>query len=210
MPSSNYYYEPQQGHGLAHDPFKSIIAPRPIGWISTRSSKGIDNLAPYSFFNAFSDTPPIIGFSSAGWKDSVENIKQTREFCWNMTTRDLAEKMNQSCAAIPSEMSEFEFSGLTPVESKLVNVPRVEESPVSFECKLTQLIQLNNAQQQAIPYWLVLGEVIGVHINSEFIEDGVFQTIKAQPVTRAGGPTSYFGISETTEFDLVRPQYSSK
>ncbi|MFC3025275.1 flavin reductase family protein [Vibrio zhugei] len=207
MSQHSHFYEPQHGHGLAHDPFKAIIAPRPIGWISSRSAQGVDNLAPYSFFNAFANTPPIIGFASAGWKDSVRNIQETGEFCWNMTTRSLAEKMNQSCAPVPSEVSEFEHSGLTPVASKLVNVARVAEAPVSFECKLTQLIQLQSASADALDNWLVLGEVVGVHIDNRFLEEGVFQTVKAQPVMRAGGPSTYFGISESTEFHLFRPQY---
>ena len=207
MSRTVHFYEPQKGHQLAHDPFKSIIAPRPIGWISSRSAQGVDNLAPYSFFNAFSDSPPIIGFSSAGWKDSVANIQETGEFCWNMTSKSLVEKMNLSCAPIPASESEFAFSGLTAVESRLVNVPRVAEAPVSFECKLTQLIQLNNAQQQAIPFWLVLGEVVGVHIDTDFLEEGVFQTVKAAPVMRAGGPATYFGISAETQFELFRPEY---
>ncbi|SJL84240.1 Flavin reductase like domain protein [Vibrio palustris] len=207
MSQHTHFYEPQNGHGLAHDPFKAIIAPRPIGWISSRSREGVDNLAPYSFFNAFANTPPIIGFASVGWKDSVRNIQETGEFCWNMTTRTLAEKMNQSCAPVPPDVSEFEHSGLTAVESKLVNVARVAEAPVSFECKLTQLIQLQNASEDALDNWLVLGEVVGVHINNTYLKDGVFQTVQAQPVMRAGGPSTYFGISELTEFDLFRPQY---
>ena len=207
MSQSTYYYEPNQGHGLAHDPFKSIIAPRPIGWISSRSSVGIDNLAPYSFFNAFADHPPIIGFSSVGYKDSVSNIEQTGEFCWNMVTQTLAEQMNQSCAPVSAEVSEFDFSGLTPVPSNLVNVARVGESPVSFECRLTQLIQLTDAKQTQIPNWLVLGEVVGVHIDEQLLDDGIFQTLKAQPIMRSGGPSTYYGITAEGRFDLFRPQY---
>ncbi len=122
-------YEPRQGHRLPHDPLNMIAAPRPIGWISTRSASGGLNLAPYSFFNAFNYKPPIIGFSSIGYKDSVRNVEQTREFAWNLVTS----------ASLPPEASEFDFAGLTPLESQLISAPRVAESPVS---RCTQIIQL--------------------------------------------------------------------
>ncbi|MEI8632721.1 flavin reductase family protein [Vibrio sp. PP-XX7] len=205
MSQSYHFYEPSHGHQLKHDPFKSIIAPRPIGWISSQSSAGVLNLAPYSFFNGFCDTPPIIGFSSAGWKDSVANIQATGEFCWNLATRTLAEQMNLSSASIAAEQSEFELCGLTAAPSALVQAPRVAESPVSFECRLTQLIQLNTADQSPLEYWLVLGEVVGVHIQNDLIEDGVYQMLKAEPITRAGGPSTYFGVSEASQFEMFRP-----
>ena len=159
-----HFYEPRAGHGLPHDPFNAIVGPRPIGWISTRSHAGVPNLAPYSFFNAFNYTPPIVGFASIGYKDTVRNVEETGEFCWNLATRALAERMNATCAAVPPDVDEFALAGLTPVASRLVQVPRVAEAPVSFECRLTQLVQLQRADGQAVPSWLVLGEVIGVHI----------------------------------------------
>ncbi|MFM2480976.1 flavin reductase family protein [Celerinatantimonas sp. YJH-8] len=209
MSSAMQFYEPAKGHPFKHDPFKSIIAPRPIGWISSRSANGVDNLAPYSFFNAFAGEPPIIGFSSAGWKDSVQNIQETGEFCWNMTTKSLAEQMNLSSAPIASGQSEFELAGLTVAESKLVRAPRVAESPVSFECRLTQLIRLNNAEQVATDYWLVLGEVVGVYIAQDLLEDGMFQMLKAEPILRAGGPSTYFSLSQETQFEMFRPTLES-
>ncbi len=152
-------YEPRQGHRLPHDPFNMIVGPRPIGWVSTRSASGGLNLAPYSFFNAFNYKPPIVGFSSVGYKDLVRNVEQTGEFAWNLVTRSLAEAMNQTSAPLPPEASEFDFAGLTPIESKLISTPRVAESPVSFECRCTQIIQLLTVEGEKVPTWLVLGEV---------------------------------------------------
>ena len=144
-PRTFHSYEPRLGHGLPHDPFNAIVGPRPIGWISSQDREGRLNLAPYSFFNAFNYIPPIIGFCSVGRKDSLNNIEQTGEFVWNLATRPLAEAMNASSAAVGPEVDEFALAGLTPAASRLVAAPRVAESPVSFECKLTQLIQLQSA-----------------------------------------------------------------
>ena len=140
-----YFYQPSQGHGLPHDPLNAIIGPRPIGWISSCDQAGQINPAPYSFFNCFNYRPPIIGFSSNGWKDSVRNINETGEFVWNLATRDLAEAMNLTSATLPHDQDEFSFSGLTPAASQLVKAPRVAESPVNFECRLSQCIQLTGA-----------------------------------------------------------------
>ena len=204
---NRYFYQPSQGHGLAHDPLNAIISPRPIGWISSKNAQGQRNLAPYSFFNCFNYTPPIIGFASTAWKDSVANIVETGEFVWNLTTRELAEKMNQTSAPLPRGEDEFAFAGLTPVPSQLIGVDRVAESPVNFECKLTQCIQLKDVNGQDIDTWLVLGEVIAVHIAKHLINDaGIYQTTLAQPVLRAGGPSAYYGITEDNRFDLSRPQ----
>ena len=159
-----HYYEPATGHGLPHDPFNAMVGPRPIGWISSQSASGVRNLAPYSFFNGFNYTPPIVGFASIGAKDSLNNIRETGEFGWNLATRPLAERMNASCAAVPPEVDEFELAGLTPVASRCIAVPRVAESPVSFECKLTQIVQLETIDGTPVPTWLVLGQVVGVHI----------------------------------------------
>lgn len=206
MSQSVHFYQPLQGHGLAHDPFNSIIAPRPIGWISTVSEQGLVNLAPYSFFNAFNYTPPIIGFSSIGFKDSVKNIQQTGEFCWNLVSADNADKMNKTSAAVGSEVDEFDLAGLTKQPSKMVNVPRVLESKVSMECKLTQIIQLQNAAGKLCDSWLVLGEVVGVHIHNDLINNGVFDTVAASPIMRGGGPGDYFGVSEAQKFQMFRPK----
>ncbi|WP_072567913.1 flavin reductase family protein [Enterobacter sp. SA187] len=200
-----YFYQPALGHGLPHDPLNAIIGPRPIGWIASQNSQGQRNLAPYSFFNCFNYRPPIIGFSSTGWKDSVRNITETKEFVWNLTTYDLAVRMNESSASLPHDEDEFVRAGLTPVASQVVSVPRVAESPVNFECRLSQCIQLTAADGTPIDSWLVLGEVVGIHIDESLLENGIYQTAKARPVLRAGGPSAYYTIDESQRFDLVRP-----
>ncbi len=199
-------YEPRLGHGLPHDPFNAIVGPRPIGWISTRSAAGALNLAPYSFFNAFNYTPPIIGFASIGAKDTLRNLNETGEFAWNLATRPLAEAMNTSCAAVPPEVDEFELAGLTPVASQIVAAPRVGESPVAFECKVTQQIQLQGLDGHPVPTWLTLGEVVAVHIARELLVDGVYDTPAARPLLRGGGPADYFEISEALRFRMFRPR----
>jgi flavin reductase (DIM6/NTAB) family NADH-FMN oxidoreductase RutF len=200
-----YFYEPAKGHGLPHDPLNAIVGPRPIGWIASLDGQGRRNLAPYSFFNCFNYRPPIIGFASSGWKDSVQNIVESKEFVWNLTTRDLAVQMNETSASLAHGEDEFARAGLTPAESRLVRAPRVAESPVNFECRLSQCIQLTAADGSPIESWLVLGEVVAVHIDKSLLEEGIYQTAKAQPVLRAGGPSAYYGISEDQRFDLVRP-----
>jgi len=206
MTANIHFYEPRTGHNLPHDPFNAIVGPRPIGWISTQSRAGVRNLAPYSFFNAFNYTPPIVGFASIGYKDTVKNVEETGQFCWNLATRTLAAQMNASCAAVPPEVDEFELAGLTPAASRLVAVPRVAESPVSFECRLTQLIQLQGADGQAVPSWLVLGEVVGVHIDRALLKDGVYDTAHAGHILRGGGPADYFEIGPEQLFRMFRPQ----
>ncbi|MCS0630163.1 flavin reductase family protein [Telluria mixta] len=201
-----HFYEPRAGHGLPHDPFNAIVGPRPIGWISTKSRAGTLNLAPYSFFNAFNYTPPIVGFASIGYKDTVRNVEETGQFCWNLATRALADRMNATCAMVPPEVDEFALAGLTPVASRLVDVPRVLETPVSFECKLTQLIRLQDADGQPAPSWLVLGEVVGVHIARALLRDGVYDTAHAGHILRGGGPADYFEVGPDQLFRMFRPQ----
>jgi flavin reductase (DIM6/NTAB) family NADH-FMN oxidoreductase RutF len=205
MTDTTHFYEPRHGHGLPHDPFNAIVGPRPIGWISTRSSAGALNLAPYSFFNAFNYTPPIVGFSSIGYKDTVRNIAQTGEFVWNLVTRPLAEAMNQSCAPVGPEVSEFALAGLTPAASRVVAAPRVLESPVSFECRCTQTVQLQGADGIAVPSWLILGEVVAVHIAKALLKDGVYDTANANHVLRGGGPGDYFTVGPEQLFRMFRP-----
>ena len=199
-------YEPRHGHGLPHDPFNAIVGPRPIGWISTRSASGVNNLAPYSFFNAFNYVPPIIGFASIGYKDTLRNIEETGEFVWNLTTRALAEAMNQSCAAVGPEVSEFALAGLTPLASTVVAPPRVAESPVTFECKRTQILQLQGADGAQVETWLVLGEVVAVHIDQALLKDGVYDTAAAGHVLRGGGPADYFTVGPEQLFRMHRPR----
>jgi flavin reductase (DIM6/NTAB) family NADH-FMN oxidoreductase RutF len=204
-PKDLHFYEPRNGHGLKHDPFNAIVAPRPIGWISSRGAGGKVNLAPYSFFNAFCYKPPIIGFSSTSRKDSVQNIEETGEFVWNLATMNLAKQMNATAAHVARNVSEFEIAGLTPEPCRLVNVPRVAESPVSFECKLCEVIQLKGADGARAEAWLTLGEVVAVHIDKAMIRDGVYQTALAQPIVRAGRKGDYFVIREDAMFEMTRP-----
>ena len=198
-------YEPKLGHGLRHDPLNSIVAPRPIGWISSLDKEGRRNLAPYSFFNLFSYKPPIIGFCSNGWKDSPRNIAETGEFVWNLATRPLAERMNLTSAAVPHEVDEFEIAGLAAAPSLLVKPPRVAASPVAFECKLTQQVRLKNAAGEEVDAWITFGEAVCIHIAKSMLEDGVYNTVLAQPIARGGGPADYFTIGEEQRFRMLRP-----
>lgn len=200
-----HYYEPRNGHGLKHDPFNAIIAPRPIGWISSRDDKGNINLAPYSFFNAFCYHPPIVGFSSTAWKDSVANISETKEFVWNLPTMALARQMNATSASVAHGVNEFAIAGLTAAPCRLVDVPRVAESPVSFECKLAQIVQLQGADGRKAEAWLTLGEVVAVHIDKAFIKDGIYQTAAPRPIVRAGRRGDYFEIRPDAMFEMARP-----
>lgn len=200
-----HFYQPSAGHGLKHDPFKSIVGPRPIGWISTVDGYGHRNLAPYSFFNAFNDAPPIIGFASTGWKDSVANIAATGEFAWNLATAELAQAMNASSATVAAEVDEFGLAGLTAAPSRLIGAPRVLESPVNFECRLTQLLQLRDASGSDIETWLVLGEVVAVHIDRRVIRDGIYQVTATRPILRWGGRKDYVTIHPDAMFEMARP-----
>ena len=199
-------YEPRKGHGLPHDPFNAIVGPRPIGWIATRSTQGALNLAPYSFFNAFNYVPPIVGFASIGAKDTLRNVQETGEFVWNLATRDLADAMNQTCAAVGPEVSEFALAGLTPLPSTQVQPPRVAESPVTMECRCTQILQLQGADGAQVPTWLVLGEVVAVHIDTALLKDGVYDTASAGHILRAGGPADYFTVGPEQLFKMHRPR----
>ncbi len=205
MPEDRHFYEPSDGHGLKHDPFNAIVGPRPIGWISTKGADGAFNLAPYSFFNAFNYKPPIIGFCSNGAKDTLRNARESGEFVWNLATRSLAEQMNASSAMVPYGEDEFALAGLTPAPSRLVSAPRVAESPVHFECKVSDIVQLKGYRGDLANAWLVIGEVVAVHIANALLKDGVFDTFNAEIILRAGGPSAYARISPDTRFDMMRP-----
>lgn len=200
-----HVYDPAQGHGLAHDPLNAMVAPRPIGWISTRSAAGVANLAPYSFFNLFNYRPPIVGFASTGWKDSVRNIQETGEFVWNLVSEDLAQAMNATSASVPPEVDEFALAGLTAAPSRQVAAPRVGESLVTFECRLTQMLRLKTAAGADVDTWLALGEAVTIHIAEDLIVDGVFDTVKARPLLRGGGPADYFTIDASKRTRMTRP-----
>ena len=202
----HHSYEPRLGHGLAHEPFNSIVGPRPIGWISTCNAEGRANLAPYSFFNAFNYVPPIVGFASVGAKDTLRNAQATGEFVWNLVTRPLAEAMNQTSAATAPEVDEFALAGLASAPSRLVRPPRVADSPVAFECRVTQVVQLQGADRMPVETWMVFGEVVAVHIDRRLIVDGIYDTALAEPVVRGGGPADYFTIGAGQRFRMARPR----
>lgn len=205
QPTRRHFYEPAKGHRLPHDPFNAIVGPRPIGWVSTRSAEGVLNLAPYSFFNAFNYVPPLVGFASIGHKDSVSNAEATGEFCWNLATRALAERMNATSATVAPDVDEFELAGLTPRESQVVSVPHVGEARVAFECRVSDVVRLRGADGTEADSWLTIGEVVGVHIDEELLVDGVYQTGAAEPILRGGGPADYFAIMPEQLFRMRRP-----
>jgi flavin reductase (DIM6/NTAB) family NADH-FMN oxidoreductase RutF len=200
-----HFYEPSKGHGLPHDPFNAIVGPRPIGWIATHDGAGHFNLAPYSFFNAFAYRPPIIGFASSGPKDTLRNARETGEFVWNLATRALAAEMNATSGSVAREVSEFEVAGLTPVPSVNVAAPRVAESPVAFECKVTQVLQLADQHGTPMPNWMVFGEVVGAHIARHLLVDGIYDTAAAHPILRAGGTDMYVEVTPDRVFRMRRP-----
>ncbi|MEJ0002619.1 MAG: flavin reductase family protein [Pararobbsia sp.] len=202
--ASHYFYEPQLGHGLAHDPFKAIVAPRPIGWISTRDAAGRVNLAPYSFFNAICTFPPIVAFCSEGWKDSVRNIQDTGEFVTNFVSQALAEQMNLTSKAVEHGIDEMQLAGLTPAPGVRVNVPRVAEAPAALECKLLQIVQLRDLDGRPLENYLSIGQVVGVHIDPQYLRDGVFDMLAAAPIMRAGYRGDYAVVNEM--FEMLRPQ----
>ncbi len=198
-----YYSTDKNDHGLPHNPFKAIVSPRPIGWISTIDAQGRANLAPYSFFNAFSDTPPMVGFSAdsrkAGLdepKDSPTIIRETGEFCVNIVSYALRDAMNISSGIYPRGQDEFELAGLTKGRSKVVAAPYVKESPAVLECKLFKMVDLPGS------YTLVIGHVVGVHIDDAYIKDGLLDVTGYQPLARLGY-RDYAAVTEV--FPLDRP-----
>ncbi len=203
--AETYFYEPRNGHGLPHDPMASIVAPRPIGWISTHDGEGRRNLAPYSFFNLFNYRPPIIGFASAGRKDTLRNIERTREFVWNLATKPLAARMNATSATVAADTDEFALAGLTAAPSRIVAAPQVGESPVHLECRVTQIEQLRDAAGSNVETWLIMGEVVGVHIASHLLDGGLYRTVDAAPVMRGGNRTDYFDVSACAVFRMAQP-----
>ena len=171
---------------LPRDPFKAIVAPRPIGWISTRAPDGRVNLAPYSFFNAFNSVPPIVGFSSEGCKDSASFARDSGEFVANLASRDLMQAMNQTSAPLPRGASEFTHASLAMAPCRLVKAPRVAEAHAALECKVVEIVPLKSARGEPINSYLVLGEVVAFHIDDALIRDGRFDTAAAQPLARCG------------------------
>lgn len=198
-----FYDAVENAHGLKRDPFKALVVPRPIGWISSLDGEGRLNLAPYSYFNAVSDRPHIVMFSSSGWKDSVANIEETREFTCSLATYNLKGGMNQSSAPYPREISEFEAAGLEMAASRLVKPPRVAASPVALECRYLQTIALADEHGAPADSWMVLGQVVGIHIDDALISEGMVDITKARPIARLGY-MDYAVVDEV--FAMQRPK----
>ena len=200
------FYEPGQRDkaALPHDPFKAIVAPRPIGWISTRALDGRVNLAPYSFFNGFSSSPPIVGFASdGGYKDSAAFARESGEFVANVATSGLRDAMNATSAPLPRGQSEFVYAGLTMADCRLVSAPRVKESPASLECKVVEIVEIRDRTGRWSGNVLVMGEVVGVHLDEAYLRDGRFDIVRAKQLARCG--YSDYTVVEQV-FSLARPR----
>ncbi|ESY85341.1 flavin reductase family protein [Mesorhizobium australicum] len=201
------FYEPSKGHGLPHDPSKAIVAPRPIGWISTLNKAGEVNLAPYSFFNALSTRPFIVWFSSEGEKDSASFAQETGEFVANLVSRDLAEKMNYTSVDAPRGVNEFVYADLAMAPSRLVKPPRVAAAPAALECRVTEVFHPKALDGSPTSAFVVAGEVIGVHIEDAFLKDGLFDITKAGNVARLGY-MDYASVDEV--FAMRRPRWGKE
>lgn len=197
-----FYTTEANDHGLPHNPFKAIVSPRPIGWISTLDGEGRPNLAPYSFFNAVSDAPPTVMFASSGYKDTVSNVDATGEFVCNFASHDLSAEMNASSAPLAHGESEFERAGLITAPSLLVKAPRVAKAYAALECKHLFTRRLNDLDGKDTNSWVVFGQVVGVHIAEEAIVDGRFDVTRVRALSRLGY-MDYAVVDEV--FQLARP-----
>jgi flavin reductase (DIM6/NTAB) family NADH-FMN oxidoreductase RutF len=198
-----FYDTRKNDHGLPRDPFKAIVSPRPIGWITSMSANGEINLAPYSFFNAVSDAPPIVLFSSEGRKDSLAFVEETKEFVCSLAVFDLRHAVVTSGIAFPRGINEMEQAGLVAAPSRLVRPPRVAASPCALECKLLQIVELNDLDGQPAHRHVAFGQVIGVHIDDRFIKDGRLDTAAMQPIARCG--YSDYAVVDKV-ISIVRPR----
>jgi flavin reductase (DIM6/NTAB) family NADH-FMN oxidoreductase RutF len=198
-----FYETAENNHGLPHDPFKAIVAPRPIGWISSLSGKGEINLAPYSYFNGVSSKPPCVMFASEGYKHSLSNIAETREFVCSLATWDLREKMNATSAHVAHGVNEFDLVGLEMAPSRLVKPPRVAAAPCALECKLVTIVNLGDEDSSLSDRQIVIGKVVGVHIDERFIRDGILDTAAMRPIARCGY-RNYAVV--TDQFEMIRPK----
>ena len=202
------FYRPEEDHGLPRDPFNYLVVPRPIGWISTCSADGIDNLAPYSFFNAVAYSPPQVMFAATsghrigGLKDSVANARETGEFVVNLATWELREQMNTSATPVPSEIDEFGVAGLTKAPCQIVIPSRVAESPVHLECRTTQSLDLPSSDGDRNT--VVFGQVVGIHIDERVLTDGQVDIAKLRPLGRLGA-LDYVDVTEA--FAIQRPTW---
>lgn len=198
------FYQPKDGHGLPHNPFKAIVTPRPIAWVSTQNSAGVRNLAPYSFFNALADNPPQVMFASNGGKpdqaegkDSLANVRETGVFCVNIVSEALRDAMNITSAGLGKDEDEFTAAGLEAVACDTIACPRVVGAPASLECEVTQIVPLKGENSV-----MVIGEVTGVHLRDDCIVDGIFDVTTYRPLSRLGY-MDYAVVDNT--FTLKRP-----
>lgn len=197
-----FYTTEKNDHGLPHDPFKAIVAPRPIGWITTMSAAGAVNLAPYSYFNGVHSRPPLVMFASESRKDSLTFVEETGEFVCNLATWGLREQMNQTSAPYPRGVDEMRAADLTPAPCRLVKPPRVAEAPCALECRYLQTVPLNDVNGRMLDGFVVIGQVVGVHIDERFIRNGLLDTAAMKPIARGG----YHDYSVVTEsFTMRRP-----
>ncbi len=182
------FFEPHQRDRalFPHDPFKAMVIPRPVGWISTMSAAGAVNLAPYSYFNAFSTNPMIVGFSSEGEKDSQVFAMESGEFVWSMATYPLREQMNATAAPLPRGESEFGYAALETAPSRLVKPPRVRASPAAMECRVTQMVEILDVDGKDTGRRLVLGRVVGIHVDERFVKNGRLDAVGMQAIARCG------------------------
>jgi len=203
------FYRPADGHGLPHDPFKGLVVPRPIGWISTVDAKGRPNLAPYSFFNGCGDNPPLVMFAQSGRKsrpepvkDSIANIRATGAFACNMVSEALKDAMNISSGTYPPEVDEFELAGLTKAPGVAIAAPHVAEAPAALECRAIKIIDDLPSRNEHVFNIMVIGEVVGVHIDDAILRDGRVDATTFRPVARLG----YMEYATVTEvWDMQRP-----
>jgi len=209
-----HYATTGRAPGLKFDPFKALAVPRPIGWIATVDADGRPNLAPYSFFNAISDRPPMVMFSSGGRKDTLRNIEATGEFTCSIASWDLREAMNLSSAPVAPGVDEFRLAGLTAAASMCVRPPRVGEAPAAFECRVWQVLPLPapparpGATTAPEGYTLVIGEVLAVYIDDRYIADGLVDTGRMRPLARLGY-MDYSSVTPESMFSLNRPEASA-
>jgi len=187
------FYRPADGHGLPHDPFKAIVTPRPIGWISTLDAQGRANLAPFSFFNGCGDAPPMVMFAQTGRKsrpepvkDSIANIRETGEFACNIVSQALKDAMNLSSGTYQPEVDEFELAGLTKAPGKAISAPHVAEAPAVLECKLVKIVDDLPSWREHAFNIMIIGEVVGVHIDDAIVKDGRVDVLGYNPVARMG------------------------
>ena len=198
-----FYATDTNAHGLAHDPFKAIVAPRPIGWIGSKGRDGSLNLSPYSFFNAISDHPKLVMFSSSGQKDSLRNVQESGVFTASLVSRNLVDQMNASSAAVPYDVNEFEVAGLTATFGQLVDAPYVGEAFAALECRVTQIIRPIDVAGVETDSWVVFGQVVGIHIDETVITNGRIDMALARPVARMGYRDYCDGGTDV--FELSRP-----